>query len=98
VNDRDYISIRGLGVRHTTACRDYVCGECGGRLVTRCLAGQWVTMCAENGSHDPDEFIHKTSWAWREHERMKEAAQAQDVFDHLPAELQAVLKGDERCP
>ena len=89
--DRDFISVRGQAIRHTTAVRDWVCGECGSRLVTKFLPDGWRTICSRDFEHDPDKFVHKQSWAWMEHRRLTETAQAKDVFDHLPAELQASI-------
>ena len=91
MNDRDFISVRGRAIRHTTAARDWVCGVCGSRLVTRFMIDGWATMCANDDEHDPDKFVHKQSWAHMEHRRLTEAAQAQDVLDHLPLELQAAI-------
>ena len=91
---RDFVSVRGIAVRHTTAQRDWLCGECGSRLATRWYedAPHWRTLCIADPDHDPDKFVHKSSWAYIEHRRLTEAAQAQDVFDHLPAELQAAIQ------
>jgi len=95
---RDHVIIRGRAVLHSTACRDWVCGECGSRLVTRYLGAtpewKWATICSQDKEHSPDNFIHKQSQAWREHEKLKEAATAQDIFRHLPQELQEAI-GDE---
>lgn len=99
-NDRDFFSVRGMAVRHSTARRDWVCGECGSPLTTRWFMDcpNWRTVCTNDPGHDPDQFVHKQSWAYMEHRRLTEKAQAKDVFDHLPAELQeTILKGDERC-
>lgn len=94
MNDRDFISVRGIAIRHTTAQRDWLCGECGYRLATRWHEDtpHWRTLCTNDPDHDPNNFVHKNSWAYIEHRRMAEAAQAQDVFDHLPAELQAAIQ------
>jgi len=93
MNDRDSISVRGIAVRHTTAQRDWLCGECGSRLATRFLgaAPHWRPICTNDAGHDPDKFVHKQTWAYIEHRRHMDAARAQDVFDHLPAELQAAI-------
>ena len=90
---RDFVSVRGQAIRHTTATRDWVCGTCGGRLVTRWFedAPHWRTLCFTAPEHSQDKFVHKQSWAYIEHRRHMEAAQAQDVFDHLPPELQAAI-------
>jgi hypothetical protein len=99
--DRDFVSVRGIAVRHTTAARDWVCGECGSRLVTRYIHDSdptqsgWRTICHNEPKHSSDNFVHKNSWAYIEHRKLKEAAQAQDVFSHLPAELQAAIEGTE---
>ena len=100
-SDRDFIVVRGKRIRHTTAARDWVCGVCGGRLVTRWFHEEphWRTVCwAMPTKHSSDEFILKSTWAYREHRRMAEAAQAKDVFDHLPAEVRAqITEGRETC-
>jgi len=93
MTDREYISVRGIAIRHTTAVRDWLCGECGSRLVTRWVADapHWRTVCSDNADHDSEKFVHQSSWAYIEHRRQREAAQAQDVFTHLPDELQAAI-------
>ena len=94
MTDRDFISIRGQAIRHATARRDWVCGTCGSALTTRWFADapNWRTICINDPSHDCDAFVHKNAWAWIEHRRLTEAAQAEDVFNHLPAELQAQIQ------
>ena len=93
MNDRDFVSVRGRAIRRTTAVRDWVCGVCGSRLVTRWSAEppHWQTVCFAEPMHEQDEFVHKQAWAWMEHRRLTEAAEAEDVLDHLPPELQAAI-------
>lgn len=90
---RYHVHVRGLAILHTTAVRDWCCGECGSNLVTRWFMEppNWRTVCANDPAHEPDEFIHQTTWAYLEHNATKDAAQAQDVFDHLPPEMQAAI-------
>ena len=91
--DRDHVYIRGQAILHTTAVRDWCCGICGSSLITRWFIDppNWRTVCANDPGHEPDEFITSTAWAYREHRALEEAAQAQDVFSHLPPELQAAI-------
>jgi len=93
---RDFITIGPIQVRHSTACRDWVCGTCGSRLVTRYYADRlwWRTECAANSAHDDQKFIHKSTQEYIEHRELMDAAQAQDVFEHLPAELQAAIAAE----
>ena len=92
-NDRDGVVIRGEYRLHSTLRRDWVCGTCGSRLVTRWFtdAPHWHTVCANDVGHPADDFVHGKTWAYREYKRMVEAAQAQEVFAHLPPELQAAI-------
>jgi len=94
---RDYIRIRENDVLHATARRDWVCGACGSRLITiwREDAPHWHTVCAKNADHEPDSFVHKGTWEYLEHHRLTEAAQAEDVLAHLPADLQAAILATE---
>ena len=98
---RDYLTIRDVQVRHSTAARDWVCGTCGGKLVTRYYAThrwdsqRWRTVCADDETHDDQAFVHYSTWEYMEHRDHMDAAQAQDVFKHLPAELQAAIQAAE---
>jgi len=100
IPSRDFVSIRGIAVRHITAARDWCCGACGSSLVTRWFDDDpnWRTVCANDPEHDTDEFILKASWEWLEHRRHMNGLEAQEIFDHLPADVQAILKGDENEP
>jgi len=93
IYDRDYTHIKGKAVRHTTAARDWVCGACGSRLVTHFYpdAPHWRTVCHQDEGHDPDEFVHQSTWAYVEGQRLLEAEQAKEVFAHLPLELQTAI-------
>ena len=101
VQDRNGATVRGKHILHVTLCRDYVCGECGSRLVT--LARQnyeerrtdWLTVCANDHGHDADSFITSAAWEYRQVEAQMEAAEAQDIFNHLPAEMQAMITKGE---
>ena len=90
---RDFITIRDIPVRHSTAARDWVCGTCGSRLVTRYsdTAPHWRTVCAGDESHDSQQFIHQSTMEYLEHREAMNAAMAEDVFKHLPPELQAAI-------
>lgn len=93
MRDHDFITIRGERVRHMTAQRDWRCGICGSKLVTRWAPEGWRTVCAASPEHDDQEFVHQSTWEYIEHRRLTEAAQAEDVFHHLPPELQAAITG-----
>ena len=91
--DRDYTYIRGKPYHHSVVRRDWVCSTCGGGLATRWYetAPHWRTVCAKDEDHEVDGFVHKTTWQYLQHRDLVEAAQAQDVFTHLPPELQAAI-------
>lgn len=93
---RDFVTIRDISVRHSTAVRDWVCGTCGGRLVTRFCetAPHWRTVCGVDASHDDQKFIHKSTVEYIEHREAMNAALAEDVFKHLPADLQAAIAAE----
>lgn len=95
--DRNNVYIKGRAVLHTTACRDWVCGECGSKLTNRWFdnAPNWRTICAGDPLHHPDEFVHGMTWEHLEHERSMEALTAQHVFDNLPDDLQAAIVAAE---
>ena len=94
--DRDYIQIRDHRVLHTTACRDWVCGTCGGRLTTRFFEAvpNWRTICFTDASHDPDTFVRRTTWEYLEARRQAESIEAGEVLAHLPAKLQLAIKAN----
>ena len=91
MNDRDGFTIRGHYVLHSTARRDYVCGECGGCLVTRWdeTAPHWFTICAADATHDPDQFVKSTTW---ETQKALNTVEAEDVRMHLPADVRAMIE------
>lgn len=95
--DRDFVYIKGRAVRHSTAIRDWVCGECGGKLTARFFvdAPNWRTICTSDEQHAPDGFVHRATWEYLEHRRGMEALTAQHVFDNLPDELQAAILAAE---
>ena len=94
---RDFLQIGPIQVRHSTAARDWVCGTCGSKLVTRYYADRlwWRTECAQNSAHDDQKFVHKSTWEYLEHREYMDTAQAREVFEHLPAELQAAIQAAE---
>ena len=89
----DYLTIGTIRVRHTTAARDWVCGTCGGKLVTRYYADRlwWRTECAAHSYHDDQQFIHQSTYEYLQHRDHFDAAEAREVLEHLPAELQAAI-------
>lgn len=91
--DRDFLTIKGQRVRHTTAQRDWVCGQCGSRLVTFYDVKDdcWTTRCFQSREHDNQSFVHSSTWAYTEARRMMKAIEAKDVFAHLPPEMQAAI-------
>ena len=93
---RDFIQIGPIQVRHSTAVRDWICGACGGKLATRFfdVAPNWRTVCTRDASHDDQAFIHKSTAEYLEHREGMNAALAEDVFNHLPPELQAVIAAE----
>ena len=93
---RDHLTIGIIRIRHSTAVRDWLC-PCGSKLVTRFYddAPHWRTVCAANPGHDDQEFVHQSTYEYLEHREYMDAAQAQDVFTHLPPELQAAIQTAE---
>jgi len=87
VQTRDFVTIAGRPVLHSTAQRDFVC-RCGSRLRTVCDAGGWQTVCAANPAHSPAAFMPSTLF---ERIRARQADQAPDVLAHLPARLRASI-------
>lgn len=94
---RDHVHVRGLAILHTTAVRDWCCGECGANLKTRWFnePPNWRTVCANDPAHEPDGFIHQSTRAYLVHRALDDAAKAQEVFSHLPPELQAAIQRRE---
>jgi len=94
---RDYLTIRDIQVRHSTACRDWVCGTCGSKLVTRYYADRlwWRTECAAMSAHDDQKFVHHSTWEYLQHRDYFDAAEAREILNHLPAELQAAIQAAE---
>jgi hypothetical protein len=74
VYDRYHVYIGGRPILHTTAARDWVCGQCESPLVTRCdpVFG-WITVCAASPAHDPDRFITKLALDHRVNREMIQA-------------------------
>ena len=93
MNDRDHVYVKGVAILHITACRDWVCGQCGSRLVTYWFddAPNWRTVCVGDATHGADGFVHRSTWAYMEHRRLTGEARAEDVFANLPPELQAAI-------
>ena len=94
--DREGITIRGKHVLHSVAARDWYC-KCGYGVVTRYFDDEphWRSVCSNDETHDPDEFIHGNSVGKIQFQVMAERMMAQEVFEHLPKELQeTILKGE----
>lgn len=93
-HDRDHIYVKGRPVRHTTAQRDWRCGTCGGRLATRFFhdVPNWRTVCTGDPDHDHDTFVHHTTWDYLQARRQMDVVKAEEVFQHLPPELQAAIQ------
>lgn len=93
---RDHLTIGTNRVRHSTAVRDWIC-PCGSKLALRFFADapHWRTVCAADSTHDDQAFIHQSTYEYLQHRDQLDAAQAQDVFKHLPAGLQAAIKAAE---
>lgn len=94
---RDYVQIKDRTVLHSTARRNWVCGTCGGKLTTRfCKAApHWQTVCIADPDHDPDAFIHGSTWEYLEAKRQAESIEASEVFAYLPKELQEAIARKE---
>jgi len=93
-NDRYHVYIKDRAIPHNTACRDWVCGSCGGRLVTRWFeeAPHWRTLCFHDSNHEADSFVHQGTWAYLEARRMMDGIKAREIFKHLPPEVQAAIE------
>ena len=91
LQDRDTVTIRGKRILHSTARRDYVCGECGSRLTTRFFENvhNWRTVCTSDSSHDSAKFVTSTAW---EYCKATNDLAAQDVLAHLPADVRAMFE------
>ena len=91
--DRDCVYVKGQPIRHSTAMRDWLCGTCGGNLTTHWFdePPNWRTVCANDATHDPDKFVHQSTWAYLEARRKLDADRAHEIFGHLPPELQAAI-------
>ena len=61
MQDRDYVYIRNRPIPHNKAARDWRCGICESRLVTKYGKNGWETVCAKDPSHSPDSFITAAS-------------------------------------
>ncbi len=93
--DDRYVTIRGRKVRHSTAVRDWRCGLCGARLVTIWTESGWRTVCGQERSHDPNQFIHRAELETRLHQQWLDKAEAEEVLAHLPAEMRQAIEEEE---
>ena len=66
--------------------REYRCQHCGGRPVEKRIEGDWVIVCGRCGQGD---LIHE-----RESQRQK--AEAQEVLEGLPPEMQELFGYESR--
>lgn len=91
--DRYYTYILGKAIAHNTVARDFICGECGGKLTTRWFDDEpnWRTVCMNDADHNPDRFITKGRAEYERHVETVEAMIAAEVLSHLPASLQAMI-------
>ena len=87
MTDHDGQRVGNRWVFHATLCRDWICGTCGSRLVTRWYSDKpyWRTVCATSPAHPTEKFITQATWAMQK-------AEAVEVFDNLPADVQTMLK------
>ena len=91
MNTHDGLQIRDRLISHGALRRDWLCGTCGSRLVTKWMNGGWATVCANNAAHPADVFLTKSAWQrWRS-EQLAEEAIAQDILAHLPPEVRAAI-------
>lgn len=80
--DRYGCTLGRKAVTYATLSREYVCNECGGRIVVKWSDDEGhYPECGRCGGRD---FIHHAEW-----ERQK--AEAVEVLDGLPAEFAAAL-------
>jgi len=93
--DRDGVTIRGEHVPHNVASRDWYC-SCGYKIVTLWFNDEpnWRSVCAHDWEHSPDEFVHTNSIPYVQQRVSMEDQEAQEVMEHLPMELQEILKGE----
>ena len=66
--------------------REYRCSHCGGRPLERYVEGDWVVVCGRCGKGD---LIH-------EHESQRQKAEAQEVLEGLPPEMQELFGYESR--
>jgi len=87
---RDTQELRGKRIDHFKLCKDYLCGECGGKLVLKHYsdAPHWRTRCSDSPGHDPQQFIHRAAYE-------RQQAEKELVFDALPEGFKAILKGEQ---
>ena len=74
--------------------RGFVCGICGAALAEALGPDGWETVCSHDQGHDVAQGMTLSEWRNRPRRTIQEAAEvavAQDVLDHLPAELQAAI-------
>jgi len=95
MQDRYGVTIRGERVPHNVAARDWYC-SCGYKVVTLWFNDEpnWRSVCSHDWEHDPDEFVHTKSIPYVQQRVSMEDQEAQEVMEHLPMELQEILKGE----
>jgi len=96
-HDRDYTWVKGVAHLHSTLRTRWVCGECGSQLTTRWYDDDpnWRTVCMGDADHHPDGFVTSATYAYHEAQRQLDSHKALDVFENLPAELQAAIRANE---
>ena len=87
MTDHDGQLVGKRSILHTTLCRDYLCGECGSRLVTRWhdTDPHWRTVCFKNQSHQA--IVHAGAYE-------RQQAEKKLVFDALPDGFKAIMRGE----
>jgi hypothetical protein len=85
---RDTQELGGKRIDHFKLCKDYLCGECGARLVLKHFPEEphWRTVCSKDQSHDPQQFFSR---ARAERQRIESIL----VYDSLPPEFKKIIGG-----
>lgn len=97
MQDRDGLTIRGKYVLHSVARRDWYC-MCGYKVTTLWFEEEphWRSVCSDDHGHDPNTFIHTGMIPYVQFQVMCEELEAQEVFDHLPKDLQEAIRKEEQ--
>ncbi len=84
---RDDCQVGKRRISYAKLTREYVCNECGGRLVEAYGDNTWLVRC---GRCKASDFIHELAYKRAENE-------GDEVLDGLPENLRALL-ADEDSP